>query len=550
MPKIFVEVHETYESITRPVVYNIVRDMIRRTGLPKDIRINYPGDIERAMQDGSSITTSHPEQTKFAYTSQLTIEVNEEYQEDRMLSTAVFRPENPFIFRDDALQVGIKPVYASCDTTITVKFRAQSKQQATRWRDDIKNRTSMNREQFIHQIAYHYLIPEETLVVLQEVHKLRENVAGYDEDFATYFKNNRTTKARWLTNQAGQNGRWGIAESQIRVLGWFDWEGVPEQGSKEDDASTWTIGFSYKFKYDKPTACAMQYPLVVHNQIIKYHPEPPEQPMYQIENQLRKYALSAKMFAYFETGSAMHYQQRRQGYQIPSYDEFLPVSVVPNTLRLFTALVQIDPNNPRELFKLTDNIGGDLMLDPDIQCCLEKEWPYMTQPMQSIFNVSLYTGPFLQTPDKIAVDANLNLTTTFDMDLRQTYHVRVSLTKNLRLLPVAALNRLRECGPCLVKLLDALDPTLKDKGLLPCIVNGMVTWDCLNKAINAINGVTPGINGALRIANPPTGWNAAVLFIQTGRTPVDGRVNTNPATWNYPPGLSPVDITTEPDCNC
>jgi hypothetical protein len=542
MPKILVELHETYESITRPVVYNIVRDMIKRTGLPKDIRINYPGDIERAMQDGSSITSTHPEATKFAYTSQLTIEVDEQYQEDRLLSSAVWRPENPFIFRDDALGVGIKPVYGSCDTTVTVKFRARSKQQATRWRDEIKNRTAQGREQFVHQIAYHYLVPEEMFVVLSEIHRLRENVAGYDEDFATYFKNHRTSKARFLTDQAGRNGRWGIAESQIRVLGWFDWEGQPEQGSKEDDGSTWTIGFSYKFKYDKPNACAMQYPLIVHNQMIKYHPEPPDQPMYQIENQLRRYALSAKMFAYFETGGPMHYMQRRQGYQVPSYDEFIPFSVVPNTLRLMTALVRIDPANPRALFNLTDNIGGDIMMDPDIRCCLEKEWPYMTQPMQSIFNVSLYTGQLLQTPDKLTVDADLNVKTTFDMDLRQTYHVRISLVKNLRLIPRAALDRLRDCAPCLIKLLDAIDPTLKGRGLLPCIVGDTwVTWPCLEKAINAINGSTATQQ------NAPAGWNVGTLFIQTGRA-VDG-VNTNAATWGYVPGLAPADPRDD-GCSC
>lgn len=536
MPKILVPVHETYESITRPVVYDIVSDVVKRTALPKDIRINYPGDLERAMQDGSAITTAHPEATKFAYTSQLTVDVTEEYQEDRMLSSAVFRPENPYIFRDDRLEVGIKPVYSSCDTTITFKYRAQSKQQATRWRDDIKNRTSLNRELFIHQITYHYLIPEEMLVILREIWRLRENVAGYSEDFDTYFKDHRTTRARYLTNQAGNNGRWGIAESQIRVLGWFDFEGVPEQGSKEDDASTWTIGFSYKIKYDKPTACAMQYPLVVHNQMIKYHPAPPEQPMYQIENQLRKYALSAKMFAYFETGRASIHQQRRQGYQVPSFDEFIPSAVIPNTMRLASVLIQIDPTNPRALFNLTDNLGGDIMLDPDIRCCLEKEWPYMTQPYQSIFNVSLYRRTFLETPDNISVDANLDVTTNFDMDLRETYHVRISLVTNLRLLPRAALDRLRSCAQCLIKLLDAIDPSLKHHDLLPCIVGDTwVTWSCLNTAINAINR-TP-----LHQGNSPTGWNVGTVFVQTNRAA--GSIGTT----HYPPGLQPA---TGDSCEC
>lgn len=536
MPRVLVELHETYENVTRPVVYDIARDVMKRTGLPKDILIFYPGDIEKGMQQGSAITGDPMEPTKLPFTSQVTLEVTEQYQEDRMLSTAVFRPENPFIFRDPHLEVGIKPAYGSCDVTLNFKYRARSKQQAIRWRDDIKNRTSMNREQFIHQINYHYLIPEEFLVILREIHKLRETVAPYGEDFDTYFKNNRSTRARFLTNQAGKNGRWGIAESQIRVLGYFDWEGVPEEGSKEDDGSTWTISFAYKFKYDKPNACAMQYPLVIHNQMIKYHPEPPDQPAYQIEQSLRKYALSAKMFAYFETGGPMYYMQRRQGYQVPSFDEFIPASVVPDTIRLCTVLVQIDPDQPRALFNLTDDLGGDIIIDPDIKCCLEKEWPYMTMPFRSIFHVSLYRRSFLQTPDKLVLNSDLNLSTSFDMNLRETYHVRISLVKNLRLLPTEALDRLRSCASCLIKLLDAIDPTLKDRDLLPCIVNGIVTRECLDKAINAINGARYRQHGS------PVGYTVETLFIQANKSKDLGK------STQYPPGLVPT--TGEDPCTC
>jgi hypothetical protein len=532
MPKVLVDLHETYENVTRPVVFDIARDIMQRTALPKDIRIFYPGDIDKGQQNGSSITSSNPEATKLPFTSQVTLEVTEQYQEERILSTAIFRPENPSIWHDPHLGAIIKPAYGSCDVTMNFKYRARSKQQAIRWRDDVKNRTAMNREQFIHQINYHYLIPEEFFVIMREIHRLRENVAGYGQDFDTYFKQHVSSRARFLTNQAGNNGRWGIAESQIRVLGWFDWEGVPEEGSKEDDGSTWTISFAYKFKYDKPNACAMFYPLVIHNQMIKYHAEPPVQPAYQIEQSLRKYALSAKMFAYFETGGPMYYMQRRQGYQVPSYDEFIPGSVVPETLRVVSLLIQIDPANPRALFNLGDNLGGDLLLDPDMRCCLEREWPYMTTPMQSIFHVSLYRGTKLQTPDKLTIDANLDVSTTFDMDLRQTYHVRISLVKNLRLLPVEALDRLRQCAQCLIKLLDALDPTLKGRDLLPCIVNDtMVTRECLNKAIDAINGVP------YKPAGSPVGYTVQTLFIQAN----NAKSNVPNKATTYPPGLVPAD---------
>lgn len=97
----------------------------------------------------------------------------------------------------------------------------------------------------------------------------------------------------------------------------------------------------------------------------------------------------------------------------------------------------------------------------------------MTQPRQSIFNVSLYQWGTMLPPTAITIDNNLKVTTTFDPDLRQNYHLRLSILRDpSKLVPRGSTALQGNCGAA-IKIFDSLDPTLKAKGLLPsCIVPG------------------------------------------------------------------------------
>lgn len=491
MPKISLPVPGTQESVVRPVVLDIARTVLHETGLPESTLIYYPGDLERTLQQGSSINTKEHDVAKFPFSSQITIEVDETYEADRMLSTAVLRPENYIVFRDDKLETLIKPSYSSTEMTLNFKFRAKDKTTAVRWRDDIRARTSMERAERVHSVKYHYLIPPAYIKILEEIHRMRENVAPYGEDFDTWFKNNRSTRVHELTNQAGQQGRWGVAETQARIIGWFDFEGVPELGSKEDDADTWTISFSYKFRYDKPISCVMMYPLMIHNQLMdqKYRPGPDEQPYAGLDRVKLAATYSADHFGYFETGNdIIPIMLSMDGYSIPEFDEFLPSSVVVDTRRIYTVMLSLDsdPTKIRQLMNLNELVT--LAFDEDVMCCLRKEWRFMTKPLQSIFVLSLYRSDQLQRPDILSVDQDLNVTSTVDLSYREYYHIRLGLVKNWRTVHPQALERLRTCGKGLTKIIDTLDPTLKHQDKLPCMIDdNYIPKKCLYDAIDEMN---------------------------------------------------------------
>lgn len=471
MPRILLTVPETYESVTRPVVYDITRKIFEETGLPLDTLIHYPSDLTVGQQLGSSINKEGKDVTKFNYTTQVAVEVDENYEQDRLHSTAVQRAENLLIFNDEKLGVEIKPIYASAELVINFKFRAIDKVLATRWRDDIRNRVSAERAERVHDIKYHYLIPEEMIHTLKEVHKMREVVEPYGDDWLTYFGDHRTTRTTEITTLKGTEARWAIAETQMRIMGWFEFEGIPEQGGKDDEASTWTIGFSYKLRYDKPIACAMLYPMMIHNQLVSdtYRPRASELP-YKVEQHQRSYALSALYLGYFEANNNPLYTRVNPGISIPEFDDFVPQTVMNDTMRVFTALVSLDDSDPQLLMNL--NELGKFQFEPGLLHCLKNESPWMTKPYQSIFMLSIYCGNQLMDPKYIRVDSNLNVYSTVKLSKRLYYHLRFSVVKRLSLLPPVTKERLRRCGACLIKVINAIDPTLADQNKLPPLIGG------------------------------------------------------------------------------
>jgi hypothetical protein len=451
------------------------------TSMPENTVIFYPGDLEKRAQAGSSINQQSDKVT-LAGNNRLSIDVEENHELNRYISTAVHQAENIFIFRDDRIDTYIKPVYSSTEVTINFRYRAVDKVSATRWRDDIRTRLAMGREVNLHSFSYSYLVPPELIVILKELHRLRESVGGYGEAFVPYFVANSTVRLTELANLSGDHKEWAIAETQGRVVGIFDFEGIPELGSRDDDLGTWTISFSYKFKYEKPIECAMLYPTMIHGQLLsnKFLPDPLEYP-----NQYSsKRPLSSSNLGFFETGVAL--TGVPQGYSIPSFDEFNPSYIPPSTLRIFTAAVTRDDVYPSFLFSLRELV--EIELDEDILEFLVGESAYLIKAYNSIFSLNIYANQSIMEPRSLMVDSDLDVHTTFVMNIRINYHVRLSVYTDLSLLTVEALRRLRRNGRVLNKILTAISPSLAASGLLPVIIGtNYVTAAELTRVINILN---------------------------------------------------------------
>lgn len=489
MPKVLLPIPSVNESVSRPVVFDVVRQLLESTQLPANTPIIFPGDLEKVQQAGSNLT---PDATPniLPFDERITLEVEENYEMERLLATAVYREENQFLFRDMALETDIRPLYSPQEVTINVRYRALDKAQATRWRDNIRSLVSLNRDVLMHTLSYHYQIPPEMMLILKEIHRLRENVAGYGQDWDTYFGLYATQRASVITTLAGTAPAMAISEKQLRVIGWFDFEGVPELGSRENDGESWTISFAYKFKFEKPIAAVMGYPIMIHNQLLdeKYRLTEMDTP----EKHQRSYSLSTGFLTEFEKGH--DFLTISAGYAIPAFDEFVPGDVLPESLRVVTSLTSIDPDDPLYLFTLTEL--GTLEFDPDMVDFLKGEIPFLTKPYASLFNLSLYSGKEWLHHSNLRIDSNFRVYATKLLDLRKYHHVRLSIIDDWTLLTPAALERLRHYGKFLIKCLEAISYRGEIPDVLIDAINnarggkGIIPREVLRHLVNVMDRVS------------------------------------------------------------
>lgn len=462
MPNISLTMPETSQSVTRPVIYDMINQLQDITNISPKSRIMYPGDINFMQNPGTSIDSPNHSRNPTFNTDRYTfIEVEEDYDRNALSTTAVTRREHIAVFKDLALNVRIAPVYATSQVTINFKYRCPSKTEALRWRDDMRIRISQMRDINLHNVTYHYLLPMEFLIILQAIYTNREQHHGYGQSLVEYITSYASDRLTYITDTVNANGRLTISETQCRIIGMFDYDGIPDKPERDDQTGTWTIGASYKFSYEKPIACHMKYPIMVHNKLL------PEQYItfvnqeYKLEKLSKSFSLSLNALNAFETDTKIDAAMDPEAIvRIPDFDDF-NIPAVPNaTGTLFIALTEVDPDNSSLL-----NLGelGDYILDKDILDFIRNvEYPYVCSLYKSIIHINLYRNEQLAFLNSLTCDTNGNIRTVSVCDPRNQHRVRFSLVTDLTLLDKKALDRLLRYPKVLVKLIGSMNDILRN----------------------------------------------------------------------------------------
>lgn len=446
-------------TVERPVVLDVLKDLIDLTQISTQTPISFYGYDGKSYQKGSTIEEAGIAGNKWNYDERVYLEVDEDYEENWAQMTPVFKTEYPPIFFDGSVGVVIRPVYRYTKVTLNIRYRTVDKNQALRWRSEMATKCSMRREIIEHDIHYSYTLNPEWLVFIKHVHDLRENVAGYGQTLNDYFTAHLVSNAGLVTDLAGKNGVWAVSEAQTRIQGSFEFDSAPQKVSREDDHDNWMAEVSYTFYYMKPMATTLEYPASIHQQLISSQ-FLPKDPILDLEDKPVHYSRSGAALRRFESSHKLLSVIGMEGVKTPLFDSWVPRHVKPTTINLMTSLVTITPDDKRFLFNLKD-LGSFKLMDDVLSFIQNSERTFITKNYQSIFQIDLYDGQDIQTHTALTVDQNLNVSTTYDLDLRKVYHIRISLCTTFRYLPAAAITRLQNAPSVAMKFITAINAAIK-----------------------------------------------------------------------------------------
>lgn len=463
MPNITATLPDTDQTVLRPAIFSVIEQVKNITGIPKDIKIIYPGDINKAQTAGSEFENQDKDRTAvFGNDRVLYIEVEDDFEKETILATAVSNVSTNPIFSDKIIGVSVRPVYATNTVTINFKYKTPSKTEAKRWRDNLRLKASQFRDINLHSIVYSYIIPFDVLSVIRIIYEMTKNVEPYNQTFEEFLYSRSTDRLTVVSDTVGQDARYTIAETGIRIQGAFDFEGISEKSSRDDDTGNWIIDFSYKFSFDQVIGCNMRYPIMVHNQLLPSMYIEHVNNDFNYDNVPKRFSDSSLAYYHFENDYIMsQYHNFQNVVTIPKQDDFVYTNAPSGTGTAISVLAAVEPDK-RTLFNL--NELGDYIIDSDIlKFIKEVEYPYITKLYKSVISLDLYRNEKLAITDSLVCDNLLNIKSKTDLDLRKQHRVRISLVTDLTMLDQQAINRLMKYPKAFVKIIGSMNDILRNR---------------------------------------------------------------------------------------
>jgi len=483
------ELPETRAAITRPVAYDIVRQVGKVMHLPGVTEILFAGPTDQAMQSGSSLLYEGAP-SKFPGNSRISVDLNESYMEGLALAESSLQEEAPVIFLDRGLGLRLRPIYANTELTLTFNVRSRSRVEAEKIRDEFHQRSATGRQMLLHAIQYHYGIPEEAMTLLEIIYQQREAVAGYGDTFEEWLKAHASPRLTQISALNGTAKQWVFGEHQVNVQGRFNFNVSPEAPDKQGDVGEYNYPFEYIVQYTKPTEMSIDYQLVNHSQLLpaKYHG-----PLYPSGTQPIPYLRPACSYGNQSQviwDKLFNNQRMRpkpmDGVRYPIFDDWLPVRLPKDTSTVYTTMILPDASDLNDVLDLTQLAG--VAFDGHVRQYMASQATLLNKLWMAMVHVELFKNQEWMGDDAITVSSDLKVRSVEPLCQRDRYHLRIALLTDILKLTPDARTAFRLQGVACQKILCALQDKMPYAYYVPKLIGpGLVPDSLLQDAAVRIN---------------------------------------------------------------
>lgn len=433
MPVVATTLEETNRSILSSVYYKIIEDIANAIKIPKDTLTILFKDQEVSLTDSKPNTSILDQDNRPTTVTKrkIIVRINENYNEDELTTTSVTKQEFYPIFQDTQIGVVVAPVYIQTDVEIEFIYSTPSKTEAERIRDDVRLRLSQHRDICHHEVDYNIIIPTIVEEFISDVHALKSRVVP--EPLDQYFLNHATNRIHSITDMSNEgNVRLAVNERQVRIIGLFNFNSMPEKLNISKEDSTYEFKFDYKFTFSVPKAMSLRYPVMICNRILpaKYVSFIQENK----ENSMREYKLNHN---YIGTSLAnlSHFEAHRQlenrvdvnvPINIPLFDDFSNREGHKGFGIAASILVEIDESDNKSLFNLTD-LDPYYIPDVILEYIRNGEKDYIVTPYASFLYLGLHKDEKYFDAPLLTVDNDLNVKSITPLDLFRPTRVTLSI---------------------------------------------------------------------------------------------------------------------------
>lgn len=498
MPSQEFQISSIESSIERPVAYSAINQVMTLLRIPHTTPIRFYGRENANLQPGTAIEDGGIRNNIFPNIANLTIGVSETYDANASGTMQMYSPGVDPIFKDPDLFVTLTPVRRQTQVRIDIQYNAADKTSAESFRNRLMSYWENWTDPQILLLNYRYIIPDEVLTMLSVIHALRERQGGYGQTVEEYLSQYFSTNVSTIKDVYQTKAALAAIESQGNVIGYFDMTAPPEQTNRENEVERYSLAVPFTFVYQKVVSVVLQHPVYVHNQKLpsKYIPVYRQQNVLDarvVRNQTDQMAFGLTNVARQSAAAP------KDGVAIPPEDkDWIPGAILPATIRIATICARV-ANDPRDLLNLEKDMQGFAFTQPLLDFLKQSENQYLNQDYQSVFQLSLYQDFQLMPAGSLVIDNQLNVRTSFDMNIRKTYRLRFSVVGDFDRLSESAKLRIKAFPGMAVALVAIMNEILpgfgsyadigRNKLTLKDLISIGIPYDPASKMIDENHGI-------------------------------------------------------------
>lgn len=457
MPVVAITLEETNRSVLSSVYYKIIEDVADTVKIPKESLVVLYNNQEVSLTDNKPNVSIKEGPNLPTATTKRRIEakINESYNEDHLDTTAVTRQEFYPIFNDPEISVQIAPVYIQTDIEIEFKYTTPSKSEIERIRDDIRLRLSQNRSIGHHSVEYNIIIPSVIEEFIADIHELKNRLRP--QELGEYFLENTTNRLHQITDMSNKdNIRLAIHEKQIRIVGFYEFNSMPEKADTDGETSTHSLSFTYKFSFTAPKAMSIRYPVMICNTVL-----PAKYVSFIEEHKINSGREFKQNLNYIGTSLAdlSHFEAHRQienrvdinvPINIPLFDDFSLRQGHKGYGIVMSILVQVDETDNKTLFNLKD-IDPYYIPDEILEYIRTVDKDYIVTPYASFMYLGVHQENKYYDNPMLEIDSDLNVRSKVPLNIMKPTRVTLSVVIDFSMLHHQAVRRIND-NPIIKKI--------------------------------------------------------------------------------------------------
>jgi len=401
-------------TVDLPIVQDIVKDFKKEVFRDKDDNLDV-----YIYQDGE--TYDNETYTNEIGRHKLLVSYSCEEGETLSYYPSIYKAKDKIILKDKQTGFTIRPITTPTDMTINFTYKNKSKVVMQKIVNRLKNLYKFTGYRFSHRLSYKYLFPKPLIDLIEHIAKL------LNKDIYKFIEESAVVKFDYAVKRGSNYKVPSFRGVQGGIIGNFLEEGNKIKIGTDD--IYYTIDFSYIITFDKPTALAVHYPILVNNKPLDKKWLPKQEIAAGRDKATGKFDVSRIISDKFNFGTLFTDILIR----VPTYDQFTPFhSDNGSKIMLLSILINLEEDKKDILLNINDlkRIG---LPDEIVEYLLETNEKDLFTFTQSLFYIELYENNYIKDKEMYK-DTEGNIRTEIPLDLTKTYHLLFNVVMNKKLL--------------------------------------------------------------------------------------------------------------------